>query len=218
MSDPHTPARFASRLPLCAVAVLLACAPPARALQRDPDEVPTGARRAAEWHPTKEGIVGEPWQVSASAGIAYFTGDGDLDTSGFTAELRLSHDLSNDFYVVGSYFLAIAGTDVDNPIDGSSDSDTAVLHIPTIGVGYRLEMNPEIYLFFEPRIGILFSGDADTGPAGGISTGVEIDLDPSIAIRFAFTGLFTDTRLDTSSGDVDLNGIWSVNVGMAWRF
>lgn len=186
---------------------------------RAADDIPTGARRAAEWEPSREGATGEPWQFGAAFGVAFFSGDNAVDgDTGFVAEVRASKDLNEDIYFVGSYTLAFARTDVTNPLDGSSNRDTAVLHVPTVGVGFRAELTPEIRLFVEPKIGALFGPDADAAPAGGATAGVDIELDPGIAIRLGFTGLLTDTSLQTAAGDVDLTGIWSAGIGLVFEF
>jgi hypothetical protein len=203
------------------VAVLFSSAGVSRAqdMYDREDDVPTGARRAANWHPTPEGVAGEPWQVSGSVGVGYFTGDRAVrDNAGFTAELRVSHDLADSFYIVGSYLLGFARTEVTDPDDGSTDRDTAVLNVPTIGLGFRGEVTPGIHLFIEPRLGLLFGGDADTAPAGGAAAGVDIQLNPGIDVRVAFTGLLTDSDIDTSAGDAHLSGIWSVGVGLVFEF
>lgn len=119
---------------------------------------------------------------------------------------------------MGSYALAFARTDVTDPLDGSSDRDTAVLNVPTVGIGLRAEVSPEIRLFVEPKLGALFGGDADAAPVGGASAGIDIALDPGIAIRVGFTGLLTDTSIETSAGDADLTGIWSVGIGLVFEF
>jgi hypothetical protein len=213
---------FSPRCPLLVLALLVAGAASARGqdvYDRDDDYVPTGARRAANWHPTRQGIVGEPWQFSGTVGVAYFSGDRAVrDNAGFTAEARLSHDLAENFYLVGSYLLGFARTEVTDPDTGSADRDTVVLNVPTIGLGFRGEVTPEIHLFVEPRLGLLFGPDADTAPAGGASAGVDIQLQPGLDVRVAFTGLATDSELDTSAGDKHLSGIWSVGVGLAFEF
>jgi hypothetical protein len=185
---------------------------------RDDDRVPTGARRAAEWDPSPEGVAGAPWEFSVSAGLAFFSGDDAFDDQpGFAAELRASHDLTGDFYVVGSYLLGFARTEVTDEDDGSLDRDTHVLNVPTVGVGFRAELTPQIDLFVEPKLGAVITGD-DVGPAGGASAGIDIGLDAGICVRLGLTGLLTRTTVDTSAGDADLNGIWSVGVGLVFEF
>ena len=105
------------------------------------DRVPTGAVRAAEWKPSHEGLVGQPWDFAVLAGFAFFSADDAFDEAGFAAELKLSHDLASDFYVAGSYLLAFVSTDVVDPGDGSSVDETHTLHVPTVGVGYRAELS-----------------------------------------------------------------------------
>jgi hypothetical protein len=227
---PMTDTRFRRLKRLISVCVLSALLFPTAAaadrgavgLQRvrddDDERVPTGARRAAEWEPSREGVAGRPWEFSVSAGLAFFSGDDAFDDQpGFAIDLRAAHDLTGDFYVVGSYLLAFARTDVIDELDGSNDRDTKVLHVPTVGVGFRAEVTPEIQLFVEPKLGAVITSD-DVGPAGGASAGVDFEVDPGIAVRVGFTGLLTDSRVDTSAGDADLNGIWSVGVGLVFEF
>jgi hypothetical protein len=188
-------------------------------MAQDEENVPTAARRAAEWHPSKEGLATRPWFASASAGVAWFDGDKGIDNqTGFSAEFLVGRELTSDWYVVGSYLLAIPKTEVTDPRSGDTVDETHALHIPTIGVGYRLEVSPEIHLFIEPRIGAVFGSDADLGPVAGGSTGVEFNIQPGMAIDVRFTGLFANTKLDTRAGEVDLSGIWSVGVGMRFEF
>jgi hypothetical protein len=190
-----------------------------RALAQDEDRVPTGVRRAAEWHPSPEGLNSDSWFFSGSAGIALFSGSDAVDgQAGFAAELRAAREISGDFYVVGSYLLAVPRTEVTDPLSGSTDRESHALHALTIGLGYRAEITPEIHLFVEPRIGGLFGTDVDAAPIGGASAGIEIDLRPGLAVNVRFTGLFTDTQMDTRVGDVHLNGIWSVGVGLTFEF
>ena len=200
-----------------ATAAILLLAPAAFA-QTDTgtDRVPTGARRAAEWQPSPEGVSSDAWFLSGDVGVALLTGDEAVeDEAGFTAELRIARELASDFYAVGSYLIGFAR--VEDPSPFSDDEDTAVLHIPTLGIGWRPELTPEIHLLLEPRIGVIF-GDADTAPAGGGSIGVEIQLDPGIHFNARFTALFTGTDVDTPGEDADLNALWSAAVGMTWEF
>jgi hypothetical protein len=181
------------------------------------DRVPTAARRAATWRPSREGSA-EPWYLSVAPGIAFFSGD-DVDADpGFFVEARLSRDLTEDVYVVGAYLFTGAGTETPDPLGGSDDSETHYLHVPTIGVGLRAELNPEIHLFIEPRIGAVLTDDGDAGPAGGAAAGVTIELDPGISVIVGFTGLVTDTTLETDAGDADLDAIWLVGVGLMFEF
>jgi hypothetical protein len=201
------------------IVALLALGTAVPALAQDEDRVPTGARRAAEWHPSPEGSDSDAWFFSGSAGIAWFTGSNAVDGQpGFAAELRAAREISGDFYVVGSYLLAVPRTEVIDPLSGSIDRESHGLHIASIGLGYRAEITPEIHLFVEPRIGGVFGTDVDAAPIGGASAGVEIDVRPGLAVNVRFTGLFTDTQVDTRIGNVDLNGIWSVGVGLTFEF
>ena len=184
----------------------------------DADRVPTGARRAAEWRPSHEGVVGAPWHFSATAGLAFFAGDDAIDDRpGFGAELSVSRDLASEFYVAGAYLLGFARTEVEDPLGGSADSDTEVLHALTLGVGFRGELSPEVSLFVEPKIGAVIGGD-DAGPAGGASAGLDIELQPGLAVRVNFTGLFTDTDVETPAGDANLNGVFTAGVGLVFEF
>lgn len=184
------------------------------------DRVPTGARRAREWRPTREGLSADAWHFSAGAGLAFFSGDDAVsDDPGFAAELKVSRDLSGDLYVVGSYLLGFAESEFTDPVDGTEESDSHVLHVPTIGLGVRFEATPEIRFFLEPKLGALFGSDADAAPVGGATAGVDIELDPGIAVRVAFTGLATDTELEIDDEEeADLNGIWSLAVGLVFEF
>ena len=212
-----SPARSLLLLVL-AVTLVPASAVCAQAYERDPDEVPTGARRAAEWKPTREGLVGTPWTISGNAGVAFYSGDDAIDNAGFSAEVRLTREVASDFYAVGSYFLGFIATDVTDPDTGRGDRDTHVLNVPTFGIGFRGEISPEIHLFIEPRIGVLFGNGMDTAPAGGLGAGVDIQIQPGFDVHVAFTGLATDTDFSTRTGDAHLSAIWAVGVGLAWEF
>src|SRR5215208_6114137 len=83
------------------IVMLLAFGSRAFAQEGGEDSVPTGARRAAEWKPSHEGLVGQPWDFAVLAGFAFFSADDAFDEAGFAAELKLSHDLASDFYVAG---------------------------------------------------------------------------------------------------------------------
>jgi len=185
-------------------------------VREEGEDVPTGARRAAEWEPSREGLVGEPWDFAVLAGFTFISGDDAFDDAGFAAELKLSRDLASDFYVAGSYLLAFVSTDVTDP-DGSAVDETHTLHVPTLGVGYRAELSPEIHLFIEPKLGALITGD-DVGPVGGFSTGVDIQVDPGILVRANFTALAVDAGVDTDAGDADLNALYSVGIGLVFEF
>lgn len=237
-TSPPKTARWV--VPLCALTALLACVPQARAqddetelrVRLEPDDraardeqaarndrVPTGARRAREWRPTPEGASADAWHFSAGAGLAFFSGDDAVsDDPGFSVEVKASRDLTADLYVVGSYFVGFADSEFTDPFDGTEESDSHVLHVPTIGIGVRFEATPEIRFFLEPKLGALLSSDADAAPVGGATAGVDIELDPGLAVRVSFTGLVTDTELQTDAGDADLDGIWSVGVGLVFEF
>jgi hypothetical protein len=203
---------------LCLVAaVALATGSPA--LAQDEDRVPTAARRAAEWHPSPEGSNSDAWFFSGAVGVGWFSGDRAVNGQpGFTAELRAAREISSNFYVVGSYLLAIPRTEVSDPLTGTTETGNHALHVPTIGLGYRAEVTPEVHLYIEPRIGGVFGGDVDAAPAGGASAGVQIDIRPGMAVDVRFTGLLTDTKIDTRAGDVDLSGIWSIGLGLTFEF
>jgi hypothetical protein len=208
-----------SRLGLL-LAVLLAGATSAgaQAYERDPDDVPTGARRAAEWKPTREGLVGTPWTFAADVGVAFYSGDDAIDNAGFSAEARLTREIASDFYAVGSYFLGFIATDVTDPDTGRGDRDTHVVNVPTLGLGWRGEVSPEIHLFIEPRVGVLFGNGMDTAPAAGLGAGVDIQIEPGFNFHVAFTGLATDTDFSTRAGDAHLSAIWAVGMGLAFEF
>jgi hypothetical protein len=229
MSEPHRRRRIG--LAALLGVVLTFAAGPARAAQDDRDEdagfngrgdsegerVPTAARRAAEWRGSSDPSGGDAWHFAAGAGVAWFTGDDDVDSDpGFSAEVRVARDMTDDLYVVGSYLLTVPRTETPDP-DGGTDRDDYVLHVPTIGVGARLEAGPSVSLFVEPRIGAIF-GDADAGPVGGATAGAIIEIQPGLNLRVSFTGLFTDSTLDTPVGDADLNGIFNVGVGLVFEF
>src|SRR3954471_10856036 len=186
--------RVAGRLPLALLGVLLAGAASARGQDAyNEDDVPTGARRAANWHPTREGLVGTRWTFAADVGVAFYSGDDAIDNAGFSAEARLTREVASDFYAVGSYFLGFIATDVTDPDTGRGDRDTHVVNVPTLGLGYRGEISPEIHLFIEPRVGVLFGNGMDTAPAAGLGAGVDIQIEPGFNFHVAFTGLATDT-------------------------
>jgi hypothetical protein len=216
---------------LCVVLVFLAG--PARAAQdnrdedagfngrgeggRDGDRVPTAARRAAEWRGSSDPSGGDAWYFSAGAGVAWFSGDAAVDGDpGFSAQLRLAREMTGDLYVVGSYLVAVATTETPDP-NGGIDRGDHVLHVPTIGIGVRLEATPAVGIFIEPQVGAIF-GDADAGPVGGATAGVLFEIQPGLNLRVGFTGLFTDSTLDTPAGNADLNGIFSVGVGLVFEF
>src|SRR5205085_3055221 len=142
---------------IAVVCVVVGLMSASRAMAQDEDRVPTAARRAAEWHPSREGLNSEAWWVSGTAGVAWFSGDGAVNgEAGFTAELRAAREIANNFYVVGSYLLAVPRTQVTDPVSGSTDRESHAVHVPTIGIGYRAEITPELHLFVEPRIGGIF--------------------------------------------------------------
>jgi hypothetical protein len=217
-------ATFMQRRASCASLLLLATvltsarSAGAQAYERDPDDVPTGARRAAEWKPTREGLVGTPWTFAADVGVAFYSGDDAIDNAGISAEARLTREIASDFYAVGSYFLGFIATDVTDPDTGRGDRDTHVVNVPTLGLGWRGEVSPEIHLFVEPRVGVLFGNGMDTAPAAGLGAGVDIQIEPGFNFHVAFTGLATDTDFSTRAGDAHLSAIWAVGVGLAWEF
>jgi hypothetical protein len=217
-------ATFMHRRASCASLLLLATvltsagSARAQAYERDPDDVPTGARRAAEWKPTREGLVGTPWTFAADVGVAFYSGDDAIDNAGFSAEARLTREIASDFYAVGSYFLGFIATDVTDPDTGRGDRDTHVVNVPTLGLGWRGEVSPEIHLFVEPRVGVLFGNGMDTAPAAGLGAGVDIQIEPGFNFHVAFTGLATDTEFSTRTGDAHLSAIWAVGVGLAFEF
>jgi hypothetical protein len=180
------------------------------------DNIPTGARRAAEWKPSPEGIRGYPWDFSFGAGFAYYSGD-DFDDTGLALEVKLARDLSNGFYASAAYLLTFAETEVTDPLDGSTSDEDHVLNIPTLGVGFRAEFNPEINLFIEPRIGAVITSD-DAGIAAGASAGVNIQLQPGMSVHVTFTGLATDLAVETDAGDADLNGLFAAGIGLVFEF
>jgi hypothetical protein len=180
--------------------------------------VPTGARRAAEWRPSPEGSRSDSWFLSGTAGIAYFSGDNAVDDEpGFVFEARAARELTSGFYVVGSYILGFAQTEVTD-INGDTHDDTHTFHIPSVGVGFRADVTPNIYLFVEPRVGGIFGDDVDAGPVAGASAGAEFELSPGLLVHIRLTGLFAETSLQTPAGDADLDGIFSVGVGLTWEF
>ena len=192
---------------------------PDDAAAADEREIPTAARRAHEWSPDPDATGGPPWFASASPLIVFFSGDDEVDTDpGFGAQFRVGRELVSNFYVVGSYLVAVAEAEAADEFGDSSDEEDFVLHIPTIGVGVRAGFTPEIYGFIEPSIGGVFGSDVDAGVVVGASTGVEIQLQPGFAVRVSFSGMFTDSSFDTDAGDVDLDAVWSVGVGLAFQF
>lgn len=179
--------------------------------------VPTAARRANEWRGSSDPSGGAAWHFSAGGGVAFFSGDDAVDgEAGFAAEVKLAREMTGDFYVVGSYLVAVAQSELPDP-DGGTDQDDHILHVPTIGIGLRVEATPSVTLFVEPKVGVVF-GDADAGPAAGATAGVDFEIQPGLDLRVGFTALFTDATLDTDAGDADLNGIFSVGVGLVFEF
>ena len=206
------------------LAALSAAAPASLAQPNDgtevgvSDDVPTGARRAAEWKPSPEGLSGPPWLVSASAGFLVLGGDDPVDEEGgFAFELRASRSLTGGFYFAGSYLLGVVETDVVDPDDGSEEDETHFLHVPTLGVGWRAELSPEISLFIEPKIGALITSD-DIGVVGGGTVGFGFQVDPGWGVRIGLTALAANASLDTEAGDADISGLFSVGIGLVFEF
>lgn len=197
------------------VALITLLAPQPSYAQDDDDHTPTGARRAAEWRPSREGLDTHPIDLSATAGIAFFSGGEAVEgDAGFSLELRADGEITGGLYAVGSYLLAVARTDTDSFGD---DTETTFLHAPTVGIGYRAEITPEIRLFIEPRIGILL-GAEDVAPIGGAAAGAEFQVQPGFLVHARFTGLFTAAEIDAGDFDADLNAIWSIGVGVTFEF
>jgi hypothetical protein len=221
MSNPFT--RHGTTIAAALAAALFASTASAQPgtddVAADDREMPTAARRAHEWSPDPDATGGPAWFASASPTIVFFSGDDAVDTdAGFGAQFRVGRRLAGNSYVVGSYLVAFAEAEAADPFDDSSDEEDFVLHIPTIGVGVRADVSPEVYVFIEPCIGGVFGSDVDAGAAVGASTGVEIELQPGFAVRVSFSGMFTDSSFDTSAGDADLDAVWSVGVGLAFQF
>ncbi|HZN65446.1 MAG TPA: hypothetical protein VFB66_09095 [Tepidisphaeraceae bacterium] len=163
--------------------------------------------RANEW----------PWEISASAGAAW-VGDEDVDGSlNFAGQLRLGKYVGNNVSVVGSYLFALAETEIEPPGGGPVESSDHNLHVGMIGVCMRLDLTPEMRLFIEPRIGVIF-GDADTGPAGGAAGGLELEVTDNIFLRFEALGLLADSTIDTDAGDADVDGIAAFTLGIVFEF
>jgi hypothetical protein len=216
MSDTHRTRWISFLVMLCGFAVASAGAQESR-IDDETDEVPTAARRASEWRGSTSDAVSGP-SFTAGVGIVWFSADDGVETDpGFNLNLRLTHDLAGDFYVVGSYTLASVETQFDSPLAGSSDTDDHLLHVPTLGIGVRFDATPEISLFLEPKIGAIFGDDTDAGPVGGASTGVDIQIQPGMSVRFTFTGLVTDATIETNAGDADLDAMWAVSVGIGFE-
>jgi hypothetical protein len=158
------------------------------------------------------------WYASVSAGPAWFNGDGLSDSADFAAEGRLAHDLTDEVYLVGAYTFALTETEGDDGLGGSTDEDTVDLHIFSFGVGFRLEATPEVHFFIEPRAGVLFGSDADAAPVGLLSGGVELAVTEGIAVRFAVTGLITDSDINTEGPDANLDSGVMGTLGIAFEF
>jgi hypothetical protein len=78
-------------------------------------------------------------------------------------------------------------------------------------------VTPEVRLFVEPRVGVLF-GDADTGPVGGVAGGLELAVTEGIGLRFEALGLVTDSTLDTAFGDADVDSLAAFTMGIVFEF
>ena len=230
---PHPNARIHAsrdhRLVILLVALLItACAADAARAQ-DGEADPTTDQR--EWNYSSRGPARReagsrdpgrswwnegPWHASIAAGPAWFGGDNISDSVGFVAEVKLARDLTDEVYALASYDLLTAKTEPDPDSFGSDESH--VLHTLALGVGFRFEVTPEVELFLEPRAGILFGGDADAAPAGLLSGGIEVSVTEGIAIRFALTGLLTDSTLSTSGPDGELESGVMGTLGISFEF
>ena len=203
------------RIAAAAITLFVTLATPRKSVAQEdgaPGRTPTGARRAAEWRPTREGLDSNPVYFSATVGLGFFSGDEAIDDVGFTAELHGSGEITGGLYFAGSYLLAFVQTE-----GFFGEDDTHFLHAPTVGLGYRAEIMPEIHLFIEPRIGVLFGGE-DAAPIGGAAAGAEFQLNPGLLLHARFTGLLTDAEVDTGTFNADLDAIWSVGVGVTFEF
>ena len=153
------------------------------------------------------------WYASATAGPAWFGGDGLSRSADFAAEGRIARDLTDEVYLVGSYTFALAETKGDAA--GLGGDETHDLHAFALGVGFRFEATPEVQFFIEPRVGVLFGSDADTAPVGMLSGGVEVSVTEGIAVRFAVTGLITDSSISREGADD--SGVMGT-LGIAFEF
>jgi hypothetical protein len=166
--------------------------------------------------PNRPGWDPYSWYASVSAGPAWFGGDRMSNSAGFAAEGRVAHDLTDEVYVLGAYTFALAETRVREEL--VADHDTHDLHVFSAGVGFRFDASPEVQFFLEPRVGVLFGGDADAAPVGILSGGVELSVTEGIAVRFAVTGLVTDSDINTSGFDANLNSGVIGTLGIAFEF
>jgi hypothetical protein len=158
-----------------------------------------------------------PWEVSASAGAAWVGGDDLAGSLDMAAQLRLAKYLSDHVYLSGSYLFALTETEFEPLGGGPEETDDHDLHVATVGVGFRFEVTPDVRLFVEPRIGVLF-GDADTAPAGGVAGGLELEVTEGIALRFEALGLVTDSSIDTDAGEADIDSVAAFTMGVVFEF
>lgn len=159
-----------------------------------------------------------PWYGGVSAGPAWFGGDGLADSTDFAAEARVARDLTDNIYLLGSYTFAIVESEGDAALGGSGDEERHDLHIFTLGVGFRADVTPEVKLFIEPRAGLLFGSDADAAPVGALTGGVDVSVTEGIALRFAVTGLLTDSAISRDGPDANLESGVYATLGVTFEF
>lgn len=180
------------------------------------DDVPTAFRRAAAWHPGPAADV-HPWFFTVTGGPAWFGGDDLASTPGGAVQLSLAKSFTEHVYLVGSYWFGMMET--ETPVEGGGkDERWHDLHALTGGFGVRFDVSRDFSLFAEPRIGVIVGSDADVGPVGGVTAGLAYEIDTGITLRVEFTGLVTDTSLDTRGRDANLETIGQVAVGLQFEF
>ena len=211
-------------------AAFLASSGPSSAVAQGADDGKTTAER--DWaYPTK-GPTREqartpgpeapwwqqgPWYAGVEAGIGWFDGDGLTNAPDFVAEGRIACDLADEFYLLGSYTFALAETEVET-LAGDSEQEKHDIHVLAFGMGARFLASPEMQLFVEPRVGVLFGSDADVAPAGMLSAGIDLFATEGLAVRFAVTGMVTDSDINTDGEDANLRSGVMGTLGIVFEF
>ena len=225
------PSRAAALVYAACACLLIAAAPVVtRAQETRPDDATTSDR---DWAyptrgPTREQARSAdpnrplwqegPWFGSVAAGLVWFDGDNLSGSADFAADLRLGFDLSNEASLVASYTFALAETEVPSSGGGSVDEETHDIHILALGVDLQADVTHELRLFIEPRVGVLFGSDADVAPVGMLSGGVALTVVEGTTLRLAVTGLVTDSDINTSGEDANLDTGVMATLGLAFEF
>jgi hypothetical protein len=170
--------------------------------------------RAAD--PNRSGWDPYPWHWSVAAGPAWFNGDNLSDTPAFAVEARLAKDLTDEVYLVGSYDFALVESELGS--NSFLSSEWHDVHALAFGVGFGFDLTPEVQFFVEPRAGVLFGSDADVAPVVLLSAGLEASVTEVIAVRFAITGLVTDTDINRDNADAHIDSGIMGTFGIAFEF